>query len=174
MQRVIATIEQVNVVMGVLSGLTTLLITLIIVADVSMRALFTAPIAGATETSTLLMIALVYLGLASVQVQKANFRVEVVLTLLPPSWRRWLDLVVTMLSAVAIGIFAWYTSGEALRSFLRNEVEYGAIDFPVWPARIIIAFGLILLMLQLVGDCARLLFGAAWSRYDDDDKGVLH
>lgn len=173
MQRLIAMIEQVNVVTGVLSGVTTLIITLIIVADVAMRSLFNAPIAGATETSTLLMIALVYLGLASVQVYKENFRVEVALTILPRRWRRWQELAASLIATVAIGIFSWRTGSEAYRSFMRNEVEYGAIDFPVWPARIIIAVGLILLTLQLACDCARLIFGGE-SHYGKDGEGALH
>lgn len=173
MQRLLSLIERINVVAGVLSGAFTLIITLIVVADVASRALFNAPVAGATETSTLLMIALVYLGLASVQVYKSNFRVEVMLALLPLRWRRWQELAVSLMSMIAIGIFSWRASSEAMRSFLRNEVEYGAINFPVWPARIVIAVGLILLTLQLACDCVRLIIGSR-SPYSDDVEGALH
>src|SRR3546814_4812260 len=82
MQRVIRAIEKLSGFLGVLSGLATLIITITVILDVALRAAFNAPILGATEFSTLLLLVLVYLGLASVQAGKANFSVEIMVAIL--------------------------------------------------------------------------------------------
>lgn len=150
-------LERLNVFMGVLSGLAILLITLTIVADVALRVVLNQPIPGATEFSTLLMIALVYLGLGSVQVSKANFRVEVGVGLLPPRLRRALNLLTTLVAMGAIAVLLWFTGQEAWTSVSRREMSFGAFTFPVYPARITIAVGFCLLMLQLLIDAIRLI-----------------
>lgn len=159
MLRAIRAIERLNGFLGVLSGLATLIITITVILDVVLRATLNAPILGATEFSTLLLLVLVYLGLASVQAGKANFSVEIVVSILPPGLRRIQELLVTLVSVVVIGLLAWYTGREAWTSTLRGEMSFGAITFPVWPARIILSFGLAMLWLQLICDLFRLMSG---------------
>jgi TRAP-type C4-dicarboxylate transport system permease small subunit len=158
MQRTIRAIGRLSGFLGVLSGLATLIITLTVILDVALRATINAPILGATEFSTLLLLVLVYLGLASVQASKSNFSVEIVVAVLPPAVRRVQELLVTLLSAVVIGLLAWYTGREAWSSTLRGEMSFGAITFPVWPARITLSFGLLMLWVQLVVDALQLMF----------------
>lgn len=170
--RLLHAIERFHHVLGVLSGLAILVITLTVIIDVALRALFNAPLHGATEFSTLLMIGLVYLGLASVQASKANFRVEVLLMLLPAGGRRFLDAVTTLLAAAAIGVLTWHTAHEAWTSVLRQEMSFGAVVFPVWPARVVIAMGLVMLLLQFVIDTIRLVAGGetlAAATADEDE-----
>jgi TRAP-type C4-dicarboxylate transport system permease small subunit len=157
--KLLRAIEGIHIFMGVLSGIAIFLITLIVVSDVALRVLFRQPIPGATETSTLLMVALVYLGLAAVQTNKRNFRMEVLIDALPPTPMRIVNLFTTLLAMGAIAIMAWYTSLEAIRSFASNELSYGAINFPVYPARAVIAFGFIFLTLQLFIDAVFLGVG---------------
>lgn len=158
MRHVTRSVENISEILGGLSGFTTLVITITVVLDVALRAMLNAPIPGATEFSTLLLVALVYLGLASVQAKKANFSVEILVAHLPPGVRRVQEALVTLLSAAAIGLLAWYTGKEALISVQRGEMTFGAITFPVWPSRIIVTFGLTILWLQLVCDVFRLVF----------------
>lgn len=157
--KLLRAMESFNIFVGVLSGIAIFLITLIIVADVALRMLFRQPVPGATETSTLLMVALVYLGLASVQTGKGNFRMEVLIDALPPTLMRLGNLFTTLVAMGAIAVMAWYTSEEALRSFASKEMSYGAINFPVYPARGVIAAGFILLTLQLFIDAVFLVVG---------------
>src|SRR3546814_20873299 len=78
--------------------------------------------------------------------------------ILPPAVRRIQELLVTLLSAVVIGLLAWYTGREAWSSTLRGEMSFGAFTFTVWPARIIISFGPVMTWLQLLCDVARRMF----------------
>lgn len=157
MRQFISAIEKLSGILGGLSGFMTLIITVTVVLDIALRGIFRAPIPGATEFSTLLLVALVYLGLASVQASKANFCVEILVSHLPPAVRRVQEALVTLLSAFVIGILVWYTAQEAWTSVLKAEMTFGAIIFPVWPSRLILTFGLALLWLQLVCDVLRLV-----------------
>lgn len=174
MRHVFRLIEKISDVLGGLSGFTTLVITVIVILDIALRMLLNAPIPGATEFTTLLLVALVYLGLASVQAGKANFSVEIIVVHLPPAVRRVQEALVTLLSAAAIGILVWFTGKEAWMSTMRGEMTFGAIVFPVWPSRIIVTFGLAVLWLQLVCDALRLIFQGlpAPAGEDSDIKGV--
>lgn len=163
--KLLRTLERFNILIGVTSGVAILMITLIVVLDVALRALFRQPLPGATELSTLLMVVLVYLGLASVQTTKANFRMEVLINYLPPGIARALDFLTTLIALIAISIIAWYTSQEALHALSMQEMSYGAVRFPIYPARLAIAVGFILLVLQLLIDAVFLLVG-----HDTKDK----
>lgn len=154
--RILRTLEKLHVVMGVLAGLTILVITVVIVADIALRVLANQPVPGATEFSTLLMIALVYLGLASVQVSESNFRMGVVIDMLPRRARGVVNLITTLIALAAIATLSWYTAGEALHSLEKREMTHAAISFPVYPARLTIALGLTLLTLQLAIDALRI------------------
>lgn len=154
-------VERLHVFMGVLSGMSILVITLTIVADVTLRLIAGQPVRGATEFSTLLMVALVYIGLASVQVSKSNFRMEIVIAQLPAALQRALNLLTTLIAMGAIGLMTWYTAQEALHSLERREMSFAAVSFPVYPARLIIVLGLFLLTLQLFVDAVRLVVGAS-------------
>lgn len=160
-------VERFHVFIGVLSGMSILVITLTIVADVVLRMVVGQPVRGATELSTLLMIGLVYIGLASVQVSKANFRMEIVIVQLPVKLQRAINLLTTCIAMFVIGLMAWYTAQEAMSSLQRREMSFAAISFPVYPARLIIALGLCLLALQLFVDAVRIILGAT----DDNLKG---
>lgn len=161
--RILRALERLHVVMGVLAGLTILVITLVIVADVTLRVLANQPVRGATEFSTLVMIALVYLGLASVQVSKSNFRMSVLIDMLPARARDVLNLITTLIALAAIATLTWYTAGEALYSLGKREMTHAAISFPVYPARLTIALGLTLLSLQLTIDALRLVLSIGQS-----------
>lgn len=154
-------IERLHIAFGVLSGMSILVITMTIVADVILRLVANQPVRGATEFSTLMMIVIVYIGLASVQASKSNFRMEIVIDKLPKQLQRVLNLVTTLIAMFVIGIMAWYTAQEAFYSLERREMSFAAISFPVYPARLIIALGLFLLTAQLLVDAIRLTVGAS-------------
>src|SRR5699024_11090837 len=51
-----------------------------------------------------------------------------------------------------LGIFWWFALQSALFSYARSESSYGLVNFPLWPSRFVVAFGLGLLWLQLFAD----------------------
>jgi len=63
---------------------------------------------------------------------------------------------------------------NALRSTQRGEISFGVITFPIWPAKIILAAGLILLTIQLVMDILRLACGLSDARPSEPEEGLYH
>ncbi len=156
---IIDRLERLLLRLGVVSGFATLVIMLIVCVDVAGRFLFNAPLHSGVETSELLLVSLVFLGLASAQQQRQNFAIEVVSRHLPARAQRGLELLGYVVCLVIVVLLAWPSTVQAISSFERNEMGFGIVAFPVWPARILLALGLWLLSLQFAFDVLRLLAG---------------
>ena len=77
------------------------------VADVLGRYLLSAPVAGATELTELLLAAVVFLGLPAAALDGDHISVDVLTSRLPQSAARHLDLVVSIVSAGVLTLVAW-------------------------------------------------------------------
>jgi TRAP-type C4-dicarboxylate transport system permease small subunit len=143
----------------VLSGFATLMITLLVVGDVAGRTFLDAPLHGATEMSELLLVVLVFLGLASAQQKRQNYAIDVVSRQLPVSLQGVLEHLGYLVCLLLTVGLAWFTTKQALASYARGEAGFGIIPFPIWPARFLLAMGLWLLSLQFVCDLIRYVIG---------------
>jgi TRAP-type C4-dicarboxylate transport system permease small subunit len=158
----IALIERVErglLALSILSGFATLLIIIVVCADVAGRFLFNAPLHGGVEFSELLMVVLVFFGLAAAQQQRQNYSIEVVTRHLPDSMQKVLELLGYLTCLGIVILLAWPSSKQAIMSFERGEAGFGIVPFPLWPARILLAIGLWLLAVQFVCDICRFLVG---------------
>jgi TRAP-type C4-dicarboxylate transport system permease small subunit len=160
--RVVSVIDaysRFSVALGSLSGISTMVLMLIIVPDVIGRKFFNAPIPGASETGVLLLICKIFLGLPGAQASGSNFSVTLLQEILTPRWRRLVKLLTTLIAAAVFGLIAKMSVLSAIRSTQRGEISFGVIAFPLWPGKIILAGGLVLLTIQLLVDALRLLYG---------------
>lgn len=160
--RVVSAIDaysRFSVALGSLSGVSTMILMLIIVPDVIGRKFFNAPIPGASETGVLLLICKIFLGLPGTQASGSNFSVTLLQEILTPRWRRLVKLLTTLIAAAVFGLIAKMSVLSAIRATQRGEISFGVIAFPLWPGKIILAGGLVLLTIQLVVDALRLLYG---------------
>ena len=127
----------------------------IIVTSVSGRFLFGRPLPGVIEVSEVLMVGIVFLGLARAQQEKLNVRTELITSHLPNKVQFLLSLLGLLTGlALMIGV-TWYGAKEGYGSFLIREERYGIIYFPVWPAKIVVPVGSSLLCLQLIIDLVK-------------------
>ncbi|BBK43826.1 hypothetical protein STVA_38460 [Allostella vacuolata] len=140
--------------LGIFTGFGTILMTLAVVTDVACRVLFNAPLAGASEFSELLLVAMIFLGLAAAQQRREHFAIDLVTQYLPPAVKRAVLLAGWLASLAVVALLAWLSAKSAWMSFLRSEASYGTTAFPVWPGRAVLAFGLALLAVQLAVDIA--------------------
>jgi len=70
-------------------------------------------------------------------------------------WLRALTLVRMCICVLAAAALSWYAIRGAYTSTLRQEMSYAVIAFPLWPARIVIATGFVMLTLQYIVDLVR-------------------
>lgn len=116
-------------------------------------------IPGAVELNTLLLVTLIYLGLAAAEAKRAHFRVTLLTNVLSAGSRRVAEIISTLVSAGYVGFLAWLTTLASIKSFASGESTFGVVSFPVWPSRIAVAMGLSLLTVQLVVELLRLIGG---------------
>lgn len=148
MNRVIRYIDKLTAYLGLLSGFTVALIMVVVCSDVVGRSFFNKPVLGATELSELLLACLVFFGLAAAQQAKHHYIVELVVVRLSPTTQAVLGGVTHLLSAGVVAMLAWYSTGQAFTSYEMEEISFGTVAFPIWPARAVVAFGLILFAVQ--------------------------
>lgn len=129
-------------------GLALILLALVVTAEVAARAAGFA-LAGAAETSGVLLALLVFLVMAHTQRIRGHVEIEAVVTLLPPALRRWTDVLSLLVCLVFTAVLAVTTAQAAWDSYLAKEFQVGTLPFPIWPVRAVIALGFVLLALQL-------------------------
>ena len=133
----------------------------VILTDVIGRAFFAAPLPLATETSVMLLIVKVFLGMAGAQATDSNFQVTVLTDLLSPRWKYLQRIVSLSVALLGIGMIAWLASSYAIEATEMGETSFGVHPWPIWPERIILAAGLCLLTLQILSD---LIGSAIWGQ----------
>lgn len=121
-----------------------------ICADVFRREVTGRSIPGMIELIETFMVIVVFLGLAHAEAVGTHVRMSLVTNALPARVRR----VVKSFGMLACGLgatwFTWATAHRALQSLESGEVKPGLLRFPVWPARIVIAVGFAILIVEYV------------------------
>jgi TRAP-type C4-dicarboxylate transport system permease small subunit len=139
-----------------------------IVPDSIGRFFFSKPLHGTLELNMLLMSAIVFLGLAWTQSQRGHVRVEVVISRTRPTIRNALNIICW---AIAFVLFLAITIGgteEAINSVRIGENLWGVKKFPVWPGKMLAAFGSGLLCVQFLIDIGTEFLNVFMSRTTND------
>jgi TRAP-type C4-dicarboxylate transport system permease small subunit len=130
----------------------TLFLMLATVADVARRQLTGQPLTGVVEISEVMLVAVVFLGVAYTQREKQHVATTVLTDRLPPRVSGWLRVIGTVVVVVLLLWMIQATSELALESYRRGEYRFGLTRVPLWPARASIPLGLTLLLGEVVRD----------------------
>lgn len=121
-------------------------------ADVILRYIFNRPIMGAWEITGLLMVVVVFLGIAHVQNEKGHVNVDVVATRLSPTTRLITDTLINFLSICVFGILVWRTFAQFLYYLEQGTLHSPNARIPTAPFEAIIVLGCTLLCVFLIRD----------------------
>lgn len=148
---------RVNLGCGLVSGFALLLMMVVGAVDVAgtnldVLGLTSAPVPAAFEFMATMMVVNVFLAMSLGQSRRAHIRVEVLVNLLPRGGQRTADVVQHLFSMVLFALIAWFGWSGALHSLSVGEYEPGIINYPVWPARLVLAFGATLMAVQCLFD----------------------
>jgi TRAP-type C4-dicarboxylate transport system permease small subunit len=148
---------RVNRVCGLLSGIAMLLMMLAGAADVigtnlDLLGLGSHPVPAAFEFMATMMVVTVFLATALGQARRNHIQVEVLTKLMPPVLQRAAAFFQHALGIVMWGLIAWYGWQSGAHSFTVGEFAPGIINFPVWPARLVLGFGATLMVAQCMFD----------------------
>ena len=158
--------HRVRRVVDVLGGVVMAMVALAILvsmlasaADALGGRLMNRPVPGAVEGATNMMAVIVFGSLAYVQRQRGHIRVELLYGNAPPRVRAALDIFNDLIVIVFFSLLAWQAWDFAMSSYQIGEAASGIVRFPLYPAKFVIFFGSILLILQMCVDLIDHLFG---------------
>lgn len=154
------------------AGIAIVLIMVGTCTDVTLRAVANSGIAGVVESSEILLVATVFLGLAMMQAEGRNVATHIVVDRLGPRTRRALAIGTTIVSLLFTTSLAWSAVDRAIESIASGEYRFGLVPVPLWPGRTAMAIGSVLLALQLVRQLVRLLRHPGAHEASDDAKAV--
>lgn len=152
-------LRQANRMFAMLSGIALMLMMSIGAIDVIGSSMLNQPLPGAFEGTEALMVASVFLALGLSQQRRAHIRVEVIIGLMPRLFQRASAVFSALLCALFFGLIAWFGWGIAIKSFVAGEFSSGLISFPIWPAKMALAFGASLMTLQCIWDLTVVILG---------------
>ncbi len=142
--------------LNAISGYILFFMMLLITVDVTGRYVFSSPIPGTLEFTEFLIVFVVFFSLAYVQLTKRHICVELVTQRLPRRVGDGLAVVVLVIAAVFFLLMGWQSWFAGVSSFEYREASDGLVQIPVYPPKLAIPFGAVLIAFQLLRD--------AWKR----------
>lgn len=139
-------------------------LSFLVVADVIGRAVFSRPVKGTPEIVSMSIVIVCFL-LAGYSVHsRSMLRTDVLVGLMGRRAPHIASLLSGLLGAVFFGLIVWGSHEPMLHAWSTGEFEgEGALRVPVWPARLVVMLGSLLVALiylaQAVAAAAALLRG---------------
>lgn len=146
---------KVSTYAAVLGGVCVLVIMVYTTADVTGRYLFNKPIPGSFEVGQLLMVFVVFLGLAYAQALGRHLRIEVFFQRASPRGQFILDMVALFIGLGLFSITSWQAANYALEAWQKHEEMQGLWSIPQFPGKLGFAIGVFALCVQYVIDIIR-------------------
>lgn len=148
-------------------------LTILIVGNAVIRSLSGSVIPGTYEFAQVAMPILVFLALPWTFQQRNNYELEFLYSRLKPRKQRVLDVLHLLLY---VGVFVVWTVGaigNSVHSLAIQEYVPGLVRVPVYPSRIAIALGCVLVLLVLIADLAQRARGRRQGRAARPTGGAI-
>ena len=168
-----AALAKITRTCAILSGVAILLMMLAGAADIfgtnlDVIGLRSQPIPATFEFMGAMMVVTVFLAVSYTQHKRGHIRVEVLVKRMPGWMRKVSDILRHLFSVLVFGLIAWCTWPAAIHAFNVGEYATGLVNFPLWPARFVLAFGVTLMTAQCIFDLLGIWFKGFYT--PDSDK----
>jgi len=151
-------VEKLSFGLNIVSMLTTFLMMLLMVTDITLRFLFSSPILGAFEIVEVMMVVVVFFSFAQTQVKKGHVAVDVLTNLLPETIRRIFG-VITLSLAVAMTAVATYANYLQTVTVMKEKMTTAVLYIKVYPFYMVILIGMAVFGLTLIVDLLKNIIG---------------
>jgi TRAP-type C4-dicarboxylate transport system permease small subunit len=133
-------------------GLLVLFLMMLLVAfDVLGRYIFNSPFTGAFDSIEMMMVVVVFCGLAYCTMEEGHVRVDVILGKLSQRTKAIINIITFIPSIFIVALITWRL-GERAWSILQNlpGPATPTINIPHWPLIILATIGSFLFLLELI------------------------
>ena len=145
-------LEPVALAILLIGGLGLIASTFLGTADVVGTQILGTPVPGATELTESTMVLIVFGALAYTQIRRSHIRVELLYVRVGARGQAVMDILANAMGLLFFSLLLWQAVNEARFSIEIDESTFGLVRMPLWPARIVLAAGTGLLILQLLLD----------------------
>ena len=148
MQKLISAIDWISIWVGKIFSILMLMVVFVIVYEIIARYVFHSPTQWGTE-SMIMGCALTYVmgGAWAIQSEK-HIKMELFYGKLSQKAKAIIDIITYFFFVLYIGMFLWASTKYSWQSFQLKETSASAWDPPIYPIKIALTLGVLLVLLQ--------------------------
>ena len=148
---------------GIVSATLIFLVMLIMIIDISGRAVLNLPVPSTFEIIEATMPFIVFLAWGYVEAKGENIRIDLLTRHIHERWKGLWNGLTDILTCVAgiffFGLMTWGTFKHALGSWHVGEFMTGTVHLPLYPSKFIVPVGTALLLVQFSISLAKSVAG---------------
>ena len=141
-------ITRLNNLIGRWAAYLIFVIFLLLIAEVFMRYLLSAPTSWTNELGQLLFGVYIVLSGGYVMAQRGHVNVDLLYSSLSRRTQAWVDIFTSSMFFLFMAALLYFGSSMAWESVQSMETSYSAWNPPIWPIKLAIPIGTALLLLQ--------------------------
>lgn len=143
-------LDQVNIIMVVISTVLILGLTLIVGADITLRYVFLRPLGWVKEVSEYILVALGFLVAAWILKDDGHVKMDLLLTKVSPKTQTMMNLITSILSIFVVLIVTWFSLRVIIDFYRTKLVTPSVLEPQKWVLLIPIFVGSLLLAIQFI------------------------
>ena len=147
-------IEKLSLYLLCIGMLALLIMMAFVNYDILARLFFSKPVAGSTELVSMLLAIVSFFCLALPQFHKRHITITVIVDMLKPKARAYVDAIIALICAFFTVVIIWQTYEQGIGDMESNAIS-SIMAIPAAPFRFAAAFATIFLFLAFVIDFIR-------------------
>jgi len=104
----------------------------------------------AIEIVESLLVIIIFFGVSVVAVERGHVKIDLLTRKFPLAIQNYLTILTDIVGAGVFGLITWGAWKMAIYAVKIMEMRIAVIDFPIWPFKVIFAFGGTLFVIQLL------------------------
>ena len=145
---ILNTIDKINCWIGRVLYLFILLISIVVLIGIISRYVFSYSIIWTFETTQFLFLICTFLAAGHLQKHQAHVKVDIIYDKLSRKTQLICDLVTFPFFVFFVGAMTYFGFHFGFESLLKNETTGSAWDPPIYPFKLLVPLGALLLLLQ--------------------------
>ena len=129
-------------------------------ADVVGRYFFNSPVKWTYELSQILLAIIVFLGWAYTLYEDKHTTIGLVYSRFPPKVKKTADIFTRLLALIVFALITWQAVAWAI-VYIKANRHLSGIFLPLYPFQMLVAFGALMICLELIIQIFSLLFAGA-------------